>query len=523
MTGQEVYRTVRAPLSIAAVIIAAALAIGGTPVGVVACVLVYLIVLSVMLRIPVRYSMMGLTFLAFALENPGDTPAQGVYSSPIFPVGAVLLTHLNTVDRSVGAFSWMMFSGMDICLVTLLLIAWFRTMSGSAVDGRNRVPGPRPLVRLAYVSLGGMLLIWFHGLLRGGDFGLSLWQLDRVMYLPTIFLLYNYALRGPEDLGAMARVLVAAGIFKAVWAFIVINTVFLYPNWETGGIRLSYATTHHDSMLFAIAFLLPLAMMMERVGWSSVKLAAIVVPIIAIGIFSNNRRMAWVQIGVVILSTYLVTPDNRFKRKLRRLSVRTLPITLLYLLVGWNNKSFFLFKPIASLRSVVDSESNASSFWRDIENFNLIQTVKLNPFLGSGYGHPYLEVIPIPPVGYSLEYVAPHNAILGLWAFAGPFGYAALTLLWVAGIFFAMRAYHAAKEPAVRAGAIVCFAAVPIYLIQCWGDLGLGTWIGVFITGPAIAMAGKLAVASGAWGAKKGPAEVKVEPPLTPLPQERAA
>jgi hypothetical protein len=511
------------PLAIAALIVSIALAIGGTPVGVAASVLVYLIVASIMVRIPIRYSLMGLTFLAFVLENPGDTPAQGIYQSPIFPVGAVLLTHLNTVDRSVSAFSWMSFSGMDICLVTLIVIAWIRKASGSTIDGRNRVPGPRPLVRLAYLSLGGMLLIWVHGLARGGDFGFSLWQLDRVMYLPTIFLLYNHALQGPEDLRALARVLLSAAIFKAIWAFIVINTVFLYPNWETGGIRLSYATTHHDSMLFAIAFLLPLAMVMERGGWSAVKLAAFVVPIVALGIFSNNRRMAWVQIGVVILSTYLVTPDNRFKRRLRRAAIMTSPLTLIYLLAGWNNKSFFLFKPIASLRSVIDSESNASSFWRDIENFNLIQTVKMNPILGSGYGHAYHEVVPLPPVGYSLEYYAPHNAILGLWAFAGPFGYTALTLLWVAGVFFAMRAYHAAKEPAVRAGALVCFAAVPIYLIQCWGDLGLGTWIGVFITAPAIAMAGKLAVASGAWGAKKAADDVKTEPPPAPWPQERAA
>ena len=523
MTGQELYRIVRAPLALAALITAVGLAIGGTAVGTVVSLLVYLILVSIMAKIPLRYSLLGLTFLAFALENPGDTPAQGAFKSPLFPVGAVMLTHLNTVDRNVGAFSWMSFSGMDLCLFTLFAIAGIRKASGNKIDSIGRLPGPRPLVRLAYLSLAGMLGIWAWGLVRGGNFGFSLWQLDRVMYVPILFLLYNIGLRGPQDLGAMARVLLAAGVFKAIWAFTVINTVFLYPNWDTGGVRLSYATTHHDSMLFAISFVLPLVLMMERVSRSAVKIAAIVIPIIAIGIFSNNRRMAWVQIGVVVVITYLVTPDNRFKKKLRRLSLTTLPLTLGYLVVGWTNTSFFLFKPIHSLRSVIDSESNASSFWRDIENFNLIQTFKMNPIMGSGYGHPYHEFVAMPAVSYSLEPYAPHNAILGLWVYAGPLGYTALTLLWVGGMYFAIRAYHSTKEPAWRAGALTCFAAVPIYYIQCWGDLGLGTAIGVHMTGPALAMAGKLAVASGAWGKRPLSTDESTTEPPQPFPQERAA
>jgi hypothetical protein len=58
----------------------------------------------------------------------------------------------------------------------------------------------------------------------------------------------------------------------------------------------------------------------------------------------------------------------------------------------------------------------------------------------------------------------------------------------------------------LRAAALVCFGTVLIYLVQCWGDLGLGTWIGVFTVAPALAIAGKIAVAAGEWGPKRSSA-----------------
>jgi hypothetical protein len=64
-----------------------------------------------------------------------------------------------------------------------------------------------------------------------------------------------------------------------------------------------------------------------------------------------------------------------------------------------------------------------------------------------------------------------------------------------------MHAYRNASEPNHRVAAIVCFGTLPIYLIQSWGDLGLGSWTGILIMGSSICVAGKLAVAIGRWPA----------------------
>ncbi|HVW26962.1 MAG TPA: O-antigen ligase family protein [Polyangiaceae bacterium] len=490
---------VKAVLALAVVLTSIGLMIGDTTLAVLLTPIVFLLVLYAMFRVPLRYSLFTLMFLAFALENPADGPVFD-FRTPWAPLGAIMTNHLNTVDRSISAISWMAFSGLEICLYSLLLIAFFRRSTGTDIDTAGQIPTPKPIVRLALLSLGGTFVVWAGGIVRGGDFGMSLWQLNAVVYLPIVVLLFHLGLRGPDDYGSFAKVVLAAAAYRSLLAYYIVKTVRppgLDPS-EPSPIP-PYATAHADSMLFAAGSVLVLAALLERVGGKKGRRIALLLPIFVLGIVANNRRIAWVHIGAVFFTVYVVTrADNPLKRKINRLLVQVSPVVALYLLVGWNRGST-LFKPVHILRSVVDAKTDQSSFWRELENFNLIQTVRAHPILGAGYGHQYDEVVMMPAVDYSLERYLPHNSILGLWAFCGPLGYAALTLLWAGGVYFSMRAYHAAKQPHLRATGLVCFGAVLIYLVQCWGDLGLATWTGIFTVAPAIAMGGKLATATEAW------------------------
>jgi len=337
------------------------------------------------------------------------------------------------------------------------------------------------------------------------------------VYLPLLFLLFHLGLRGPKDHLALSRVLLYAAAYKAVLAVYIIQTVPV-PDTD-GNMRLMYATSHSDSMLFAAAFVWILAVIFERVKGRAQRIAILFFPVLALGTWANNRRIAWVQAGLVFFTVFFVSRDSPIKRKITRSILLSSPLAALYLFIGWES-SRTIFKPARIARSVIDAQTDNSSFWRELENFDLIATVRLHPIFGTGYGHPYEEIIELPKVYYSLELYAPHNCILGLWAYIGVFGYTALTLLWVAGVYFAMRSYYLASEPSHRVAAMLCFGAVLIYLIQCWGDLGLGSWTGVFLVAPAVANAGKLAKAVGAWGAtapKTSPA------PARPIPTEQAA
>src|SRR5437870_3358855 len=82
----------------------------------------------------------------------------------------------------------------------------------------------------------------------------SRWQIQKLLYLVIYFGLFQSALRGPADARALGIVLVTAAMWKAGCAVWVRNTLHLDKQ------ALPFATSHDDSMLFAAAFFVPLAM-----------------------------------------------------------------------------------------------------------------------------------------------------------------------------------------------------------------------------------------------------------------------
>lgn len=490
-----------------------ALLIDSEAVGWVIGPIVLLLIIVVMAKVPLRVSLLALMFCALTLENPAEIPASGQWQSPLFVVGGLLLNHLNTTTGIRALFM----SGMDILLVALSLIALQREAFRSKIDRVGRVATPRPLVKLAHLSLAGTAFVFLSGMVRGGDVSMSLWQMDRVVYLPIIFLLFHLGLRGPADHVALGKVIIAAATIRALLATYVIHTVYMPPD-ENGIVTiLPYATSHHDSVLFATAFVLLLALVLSGARGKSLRVVWAVLPILVLGMISNHRRMVWVQVALVFLTLYLTTPTNPVRKKVRAIALALAPILSIYAFAGWNSESS-VFKPVHIMRSIIDSKSDNSTLWRDIENYDLISTIRENPIFGTGYGHGYHEVVQLPPVDYSLELYCPHNSILGLWGYCGYFGYAAMTLLWVVGAYFAMRGYYTARNPNDRAAALSSFGVVLVYLVQCWGDLGLGAWTGVFLMAPAIASAGKLAAATGAWSDPSEKTRDRVTRPVVPMP-----
>jgi hypothetical protein len=282
-------------------------------------------------------------------------------------------------------------------------------------------------------------------------------------------------------------------------ALYVVATIKLPPNPETGSTAPAYATAHADSQLFSLCFVIVIAGLIERAHKRWPRLAMVLLPLLLAGTQANNRRLAWVELGIVLAIIFAVSRETAPKRMIRRGALISVPFAIGYVIAGWGSQYGGFFKPVRIIRSVVEANSDSSSQWREIENYNLVQTFAEHPLFGAGFGNGFQEFVPLPHVEYQLEKFLPHNSLLGLWAFAGPVGVFGITTLWIAGLYYAMRAYHAATSPLQSTPAIVCFAALPIYLAQCFGDLGLSSWTGTFMVAVSIAMSGKLAVVSGQW------------------------
>ena len=186
---------------------------------------------------------------------------------------------------------------------------------------------------------------------------------------------------------------------------------------------LPQATTHTDSMLFAGAFCLVVAIMMEGAG----PRYALVLLLLVAGMIANHRRVVWVELAAGLALLAVMSRWTRTKRTIARVAVLASPIVALYTAAGWGSTGGF-FAPVAVVRSVVDSKADMSTEWRDLENYDLFTTLREGPLLGTGYGHGYTEAVKLPDISqaYALERFIPHNSILGLWAYGGIVGFTAL-------------------------------------------------------------------------------------------------
>src|SRR5580658_10305907 len=137
-------------------------------------------------KVPLRWPLLVTTFLALTLENPSDTPACGQWKSPFYDVGAVMLVHLNVTFP----YKPLVFSGLDVVLAYLFVMAALRrerfSLGGRAVENAS------PMAWFAGLSLAAAAWMWIYGMARGNaDVPNSLWQLQRVAYLPALVFLFQ--------------------------------------------------------------------------------------------------------------------------------------------------------------------------------------------------------------------------------------------------------------------------------------------------------------------------------------------
>lgn len=444
-------------------------------------------------KLPLRSSALAFVFLVLAGEQRGDADSR--WQSPFAVVGWLLRNNLN-LTIPIDALR---FTGIDVVLLYLGLIAVWRRSVRSTLD-RGVIPPPRPLTRVALVSLGVLLLLSAYGVARGGSAQQVLWQIHQLLLLPLLYLLFSVSLRDREDLLACGKVIVAAALVKAAMA------VWIRHSTGLGLEVMLTATSHSDSGLFCAAFTLLVIAVFEKTSRKHVQLCLLLLPPLAWGMIANNRRLAWVEVAMVLI-LLLVSRRSPAKRLVLRSLVVLTPLALLYVAAGWSSGAA-VFAPVGTVRSIVDSKADRSTATRDIENFNLLDTARTNnPLLGTGFGHQYVEAVKMDDISDlfpQYKYI-PHNSILGLWAFTGILGFTLLFWPIVAGVYFAVRTYRHSKDWLVRTGAFSSLAIVLVYLVQCYGDMGLVCWVGTFLVALALSLAGKLAVGSGAWLAA-GPA-----------------
>jgi O-antigen ligase len=449
----------------------------------------------VVTRVPLRWSALGLVLL---LLIPDDTveAATGQWRTPFALVGDVVHFRLDSVLKLPG----LAVTGMEILLALLFGVWAYRRSTMSRVDGLDR---PRPATAISVfllIYLAGVLYSELFGLARG--LPLVPWKLRNLLHAPLLATLFLLAFRDTRDHLLLGRFIVVSACVRAVIAIIVQRVAIA----ETGG-RFAFATSHGDSLLFAMALFLLVIDLLLRPDRSRLVRFWLLVPLIVIGGIENQRRIFWVMLFMTLASAYLLSPMKHWKVVATRVLLVTLPVIVLYVGVGWNAGAA-VFAPVQTLRSVVDTSTNRSSYWREVENWNIAVSMRELPITGLGLGGSYTEIMANDSMTdeYKEYREWPHNSYLGLLLLLGLGGFTAVFALPAVVVFLSVRSYRMADTPELKLVALACLGGVIACLVLAWGDLGMRFPQYKVLMALAVATSAHLSVATGAWPSRRRPA-----------------
>lgn len=426
-------------------------------------------------------------------QIPGSTTEY--WYSPLYPIWRLLFDNLN----SVTGIASLRFSGAELLNVLMLLLILVRTLRGVRTDSAGRQPAAKVLYVFLVISFLTVIGMEAWGLMRGGDFKQSLWQFRHLFWLPVMTAVFAYCLRGPRDLLAVAVVATVAACLKIAIGLYYLSTVA----WPAQFVPES-VTGHDDSVLFASVVFFWCAVWAHRP--TSRVFARMLLPCawVVMGMVWNNRRTVYISLLASLFMLYLVL-SGPLKRRLTRGLLLSTPLLVAYLLAGRNHHNG-IFKPAAAVMSV-SKEQDASTKTRAVENYNLIQTLRPNLLLGTGWGHEYREISKAYDISQyfaQYRYIA-HNSILWLLSIGGVLGFGFVWIPVVVAMFLGARSYRFARTPSDKTAAATILAVLICYSLQAWGDMGTQSFSISMLVAWAMAASGKLAHSTRAW-----PAEVRL-------------
>lgn len=438
-----------------------------------------------LLKLPMRIPALTIVFLALVLESPADN---GPWKSPLYSVGELFLGQIKKIVK----IDALVITGVDTLLVLLLLIYAYRRMRGLMVDTQRIVATPRALVTATLAAIGIILFAWAYGIGTGGEFRWSQWQVNQMMHLPFMIFVFAALLPGPDCARSLGVLVVAAAVIKSC---VALGVKQVYP-------MADFMTSHQDSVTFALGLCHLWIHVLENPNKKTIAALAGFGPLILMAMVVNDRRLVWVQLAYSLLFTLYASRWSWIKFRLIRAVLVAIPVGVIYLAAGWGTSGTGVFAPVGTIKSMIDSKEDASTKWRDLENFNLYVTLTTNPAVGIGLGKPFIQAVALPDVTsmYELEPYVPHNSLLGLWAYTGYVGFSTWWMTLVVAAFIAMSGYAAARAPpSDRITALTAICAMIIYMVHVYGDIGLSVTPGLFVVASFVVVAAKTAVANGGY------------------------
>jgi cell division protein FtsW (lipid II flippase) len=327
-------------------------------------------------------------------------------------------------------------------------------------------------------------VIWgiVHGLTSGGNLQILVEEVRSFWYLLLGYLLaYNLISKKRHVRLMIWFVILCAGI-KAL------QGVYIYIFVIHGDLASNHQIMAHEESYFWISILLLVMLFSLHSMYRPQFFAALaILPFLLIALIANNRRADFVAlvIGLLVAWVFIFAIKKHARKSLLVILFVTLVLGGAYTAAFYSGTGGFS-SPARALVSVFhpDAADAASNLYRDIENYDLKYTVKLNP-MGLGFGKPFLQPILLPDLS-SLDPVynyIPHNTIYWVWMRLGPLGFIALWYLLGSMIVRGSIIARRLKDKYLQLIAIYVVAMLVMEVIVAYADYQLSFYRNVIYIG----------------------------------------
>jgi hypothetical protein len=339
-----------------------------------------------------------------------------------------------------------------------------------------------------------LLLGVFHGVSKGGNFTVALWEVRAMFCILPVMLATNLLVKDRGQLKQLAIVVVGVLLVMTLEAFWRYMT-YIRPGTFTGVIEFAYG--HETSILVGFA-------MIACAAWAlwgpnrKQKLIALVIAL-AVGVveMTMRRRAGLIAAEAGLLSLGLILLFKDLRRFLIIAPIFCI-VASAYFAVFWNSTKT-VGEPARAFRTVFDSESTtprdrASDQYRRAEKLSVWANIRARPLEGIGFGVAYAK-----PYGFwnlsgfwpFWDYI-PHNTVLWLWMKAGVLAFIAFWFLLGVAVVRIVAVCRATTDGFLVATAASIGAFFPMLVLFSYTDLGLTNTRLMILTGVCLGLIGVL-------------------------------
>ncbi len=336
-----------------------------------------------------------------------------------------------------------------------------------------------PIALPLAIFIGFVTFGFFYGMARGGDLNIALWTFRPIIYMPLVALLATNLITTRDH------------VMQAIWAVMMALAVsavsgFLYVavdlQWNIKSVNeiADHSYSIYLNSMFVMLIALAYFKGSPRMRW----FLLMTIPFVLVAYIGNQRRAGYVALAVAILALGLLSQWFN-----RRVFWSVLPplvlILVIYTGIFWNSTA-----PVAAIareiRAVIapveGSEEQSSNEYRDLENTNILYTIKQSPLTGVGMGQKFLIIVPMPDISFFVwwEYFT-HNSVLWMWMQAGVGGFVAMLVLVGTAISLGVRTVFLAPPGNMRAAAFWSTSYLLMHFTFAYVDMSWGSDSMIFL------------------------------------------